>query len=320
MIKLILLLFSSILLAHQTGLSYIDIQENLDKEIQVVYKMPLMDTKANEININYPPDCKKTSQELFSIVDGFVIHKYTLWCGDNGLLNTRIWIEGLVESNKGVLIKYTNETIEQTSLLKAATPYIHINAKSSSIALFVEYIKLGISHILSGYDHLLFVLALLLLAKNIKILLYAISAFTISHSITLASAIFGFINISVIFIEAMIALSIVFLARELLVVKENSLTRKHLEYIAFIFGLLHGFGFSNVLTSIGLPQDDIALALLSFNIGIEIGQVLFILVMSGFLVIIKKYIPSYNTYIIIPISYGIGIFSMYWLLERVILF
>ncbi len=118
----------------------------------------------------------------------------------------------------------------------------------------------------------------------------------------------------------MIALSIVFLAKELMINNRVTFTRKYLGIVAFIFGLLHGFGFSSVLASIGLPQDEIALSLFSFNLGIEIGQLLFIALVSLILMVAKKYISRYEKAIKVSVAYYIGALSSFWLIERVISF
>ena len=306
--------------AHQTGLSYVDIKEGKDKEIDIIYKKPLEDIKAKDIVIRYPTQCTQISPNKYSVLNGFTIDKYKLYCGEKGLLSKRIWVDGLVSSDRGVMVRYDNGKIVQSSLLRSTTPFIHINYKSDNFALFVEYTKLGIVHIWGGFDHLLFVFSLLLLAKSRKILLFSITAFTLSHSITLACGILGLVNVDILYIEAMIALSIVFLARELVVFDDDSLTRKNLWLVTFIFGLLHGFGFSSVLSSIGLPQDEIVLSLFSFNLGIEIGQIIFVIVVGSILLVIQKFLINYVRKIEMLIAYTIGIISSFWLIQRVMLF
>ena len=140
------------------------------------------------------------------------------------------------------------------------------------------YTKLGIEHILIGIDHLLFVLGLLLLVNGFRLLIQTITAFTLAHSITLALSALDLVHIPQAPVEAVIALSIVFLAREYLMVLrgQDSLTARYPWIVAFSFGLLHGFGFAGVLQEIGLPQQDVPLALLTFNLGVEIGQLIFI--------------------------------------------
>jgi len=319
-ILLFILFFNTFLYSHQTGLSFVDIKEDDKKNINVVYKKPLEDTQAKDIYIRFPSRCVQVSQNIQTIVDGFVINKYRLWCSEEGLIDSRVWVEGLVSSDRGVLIRYENGPIIEKSLLRATTPFMYIDKKTSKLNLLVEYTKLGIVHIWGGFDHLLFVLALVLLSLSRKTLLYAITAFTLSHSITLAFGILGIVTIEILYVEAMIALSIVFLARELILDDKLSFSRKNLGVVAFIFGLLHGFGFSNVLSNIGLPQEEIPLSLFSFNLGIEIGQILFIICVSFILLVLRKLISRYERYIKIPIAYFIGALSSFWLIERVISF
>jgi hydrogenase/urease accessory protein HupE len=303
--------------AHQTGLSYVNIIEDTNHNIEVVYKKPLSDKKGKDIKIRYPSHCIKSDIQHQDIVNGFIINKYKLVCSNKGLVDFRIWVDGLVSSDRGVLIRYKNSNYTLKSLLRATTPFIYINKDTSSFNLFLEYVKLGISHIWSGYDHLLFVLSLLLLSKNLKMVLYAISAFTLSHSITLACGILGIVNVGVAYIEAMIALSIVFLARELLI-PTDTFTKKHLSYVAFIFGLLHGFGFSSSLRSIGLPQDEIPLSLFSFNLGIELGQIVFILCVSLLLALAKYFMSNFEYDLKKPLAYMVGTIASFWLIERVL--
>lgn len=316
---LFLFLFEYLLLAHQTGLSFVDIEEDSTKNISVLYKKPLEDTQAQTIVIRFPIECIESSRKREKIVDGYVINEYRLWCGEGGLSKSRIWIEGLLSKDRGVMIRYAKAESVQKALLRATTPFIYIDKKSSDFELFYEYVKLGVEHIWSGYDHLLFVTALILLAHNMRKLLYGITAFTLAHSITLAFGILGIVTVGAVYIEAMIALSILFLARELLL-KRNTITKRHLGIVAFIFGLLHGFGFSSVLRTIGLPQDEIGLSLFSFNLGIEIGQVLFIGLVSFLLIGLKKYFMEYATSTRVAVTYFIGVLSSYWLIERVLSF
>lgn len=317
MLKFVLLLFPFFLFAHQSGLSYISINESENHDIHVVYKLPIKDINANKIQINYPHDCVKSSTKPQLIQNGYIIQRYSLYCENGTLFNKRVWVDGLIKQNRGILVKYSSAAFEQQALLRADKPFIHIEEKNSSFTLFVSYVKLGIHHILSGYDHLLFVLSLLLLAKNIKSLLMAVTAFTLSHSITLAAAVLNLVNMPVAFIESMIALSILFLAQELTNKDTNTLTKRHLQYIAFIFGLLHGFGFSNVLRSIGVPQDDIALSLFSFNLGIEFGQLLFILILSSVYLLLKQIIKKEPKNLQIYVGYFVGVVSAFWFIQRV---
>lgn len=174
---------------------------------------------------------------------------------------------------------------------------------------FVNYLRLGIEHILFGYDHLLFVFALLFLARK-KIVL-AITGFTLSHSVVLILAVLDIVRIDERFIEITIALSIMFLAREIIINNPSTLTNRHPLLIATLFGFIHGFGFANVLREIGLPQNQLFSSLLSFNLGVEIGQILFIL--ASILLIKLLQLDRYR----MPLAYVIGVISSYMFLIRI---
>lgn len=306
---------SSYLYAHQSGLSYINIEKEPTGLLNVTYKKPLSDTRGEDISIVYPARCTQITPTNKSILNGFIIRTSTLNCGKNGLKESRIWIKGLVSSDRGVLIRYDDKKHIYKSLLRAATPFITINKKLSRLDLFFEYVRMGIMHILTGFDHLSFVLGLLILAPSLRTLLFTISAFTLSHSITLALGILGTVTINTAFVEAMIALSILFLAKEI-TMPNVTLTKKHLGFVAFLFGFIHGLGFSSSLSDIGLPHNEIPLSLFSFNLGIELGQITFILFASIILYFLHKFLKKslLNTIL----AYLIGSISAYWLLQRVL--
>lgn len=307
------------LFSHQTGLSYIDLKDTNKNIINVIYKKPLNDAKAKNITINYPLQCQQVTPLNTSIVNGFIIETFSLSCLHNTLNNKKIWIEGLLSNDRGVMIRYETKNSIQKALLRASTPFIEFGENKSSLTLFKEYMLLGMEHIFSGFDHLLFVFTLLLLATSFKNLLFAISAFTLSHSITLALAILGFVSISIPFVESMIALSIVFLAKELYEQKKDTFTKQHLWITTFIFGLLHGFGFSSALSSIGLPQNEIALSLFAFNIGIESGQIIFVIGVGSITIGIQKFLlKNKEKFLKIVLAYIVGTLASYWLIERIL--
>jgi len=312
-----LFLFFTSLFSHQSGLSYLEMTQIDKTHVSVIYKKPLGDLQTQDLIVKYPSLCYiSTEVKGLNIINGFIIKKYTLECTQKGLIGRRIWIEGLVRSDRGLIAIYKNNDFQQQALFKSSTPFMLITQHYSKFTLFSDYVKLGIVHILKGYDHLMFVLLLLLLSSSIKALLLAITAFTISHSLTLAFSIFKVINISIPYVEAMIALSIIFLARELLLYNKESLTRKYLSSVAFIFGLLHGLGFSSVLNNIGLPKGEIPLALFSFNVGIELGQLLFVILVFGILKMIEKYIGEFKAKILKVTVYSVGIYASFLFFQR----
>jgi hydrogenase/urease accessory protein HupE len=184
------------------------------------------------------------------------------------------------------------------------------------------YLALGVEHILSGIDHLLFVLALLLLVKGWRRLVATVTAFTVAHSLTLAAATLGFVQVAQRPVEAVIALSIVFAAAELVRLKSGqvSLTQRWPWAIAFTFGLLHGFGFAGALNEIGLPQQSIPLALLFFNAGVELGQLLFIAGVFAVGAIARRIAAPMPTWAPGLSAYAIGAVAAFWTIERVVAF
>ena len=181
-----------------------------------------------------------------------------------------------------------------------------------------RYTALGFEHILAGFDHLLFVLGLLLIVQGNWLLFKTITAFTVAHSITLGLATLGFVNVSSKPVEAAIALSIVFLAMEIINGWQGrwSLTHRKPWIIAFGFGLLHGLGFAGALSEIGLPRPEIPIALLFFNVGVEIGQLFFVLVILSIKQILSRLGTGWPVWSRLVPVYSIGTIACYWLIER----
>ena len=185
-----------------------------------------------------------------------------------------------------------------------------------------EYLKLGVEHILLGIDHLLFVLALLLITHGGWTLVKTVTAFTVAHSITLALAALGFVHVPQAPVEAVIALSIVFVAAEILRSRQGhkGITARAPWIVACAFGLLHGFGFAGALSEIGLPEGHIPQALLFFNLGVELGQLLFIAAVMSFIVLVKRArIRIFRGSELVP-PYAIGSVAMFWVIQRVAAF
>ena len=209
-----------------------------------------------------------------------------------------------------------------TALLKPSHPYYNIPTKSVAVEIALTYLVLGAEHILQGVDHLLFVFTLLLIVVGVRRLVATITAFTLAHSLTLGAATLGWVHVPQQPVEALIALSILFLAVELIHGKQGrqGMAEKWPWLVAFIFGLLHGFGFAGALSEIGLPQQAIPLALVFFNIGVELGQLLFVAtVLILFWVLrVKQWVIFRRAEMLV--IYAIGSFSAFWLIERTLLF
>jgi hydrogenase/urease accessory protein HupE len=206
--------------------------------------------------------------------------------------------------------------------LTPGQPAATIPTGPSAFGVVGLYLQLGIEHILTGIDHLLFVLALLIITGPTWQLVKTITAFTIAHSITLAAATLGFVNVPARPVEAAIALSIVFVAAEIVHLRQGrvDLAARMPWIVAFTFGLLHGFGFAGALSEVGLPQGQIPVALLFFNIGVEIGQLLFVGAVLTTVAGVRRAHVSYPRWAELIPPYAIGTVAMFWVIQRIALF
>jgi hydrogenase/urease accessory protein HupE len=238
-----------------------------------------------------------------------------------GLGGVTVTILGLEDTQTDVLIRYEVEPGRGAAwrFVPSATAHT-IAAVPERWDLLRSYAGLGVEHILFGLDHLLFVLALVLLIPRTRVLIGAITAFTVSHSLTLGAAALGWLNVPGPPVEAVIALSIMFLASEILHrdPETQRLSERAPWIVAFGFGLIHGLGFGSALHEIGLPQGEIVLALLAFNIGVEIGQLLFIAAILAFWAVLRRLVPvALAQGGRIAVTYAIGALAAYWMIERV---
>ena len=241
--------------------------------------------------------------------------------GPNGLVGERIEFAGqqLTITDVLVRVQMRNGTVS-TTLVRPNRPWIEIAAAPGLLAVAGAYVLHGIEHILFGFDHLLFVLALILIVRSGRVLLWTITAFTIAHSITLSLATLGVVHVPGPPVEATIALSILLLACEIVRLQRGqaSLIAKWPWVVAFSFGLLHGFGFAGALTQIGLPQGDIPLALFAFNVGVEVGQLIFIAAVLGVLAAARRFKPApiVERRALFASTYVIGALAAFWFIER----
>ncbi len=315
---LMLMLITTSSLAHQSAFSYLELKENNDNTITVILKKPLQDMDANDLKIEFSRYCYDTTPKKIEEDNGYIVSNQIITCKKYGLIGSSIWISNLLENDLGVIFKYESKDHNiQYRLITSSDPYVVIKSKGSYLESSLAYLWLGVKHILIGADHLMFVFALLLLVANLKILIQTITAFTVAHSLTLGLATLGIVHFSVAYVEAMIALSIVFLARELLIPTDvKTLARTYPWAMAFMFGLLHGFGFASVLANVGLGSHGIINTLLFFNLGVELGQLIFIVVVLIIFKILQKLLPLYVEVIKKMTIYIIGITAAYWFIQR----
>ena len=312
-------LLSSLALAHEMRPAYLDMRETAPDTFDVIWKVPARGEMRLGLYVELPQSCKPSSEPRKGIEDGAYLERWTVIC-ENGLKGKAIAAEGLLATMTDALVRiaYADGTTEVARLKPDATRHIVVGTQTS-LEVAATYFWLGVDHILSGIDHLLFVLALMLLIHDRWTLVKTITAFTLAHTLTLAGAALGYVSLPQKPVEATIALSIAFVARELVKMKpgERRLSEAYPWMVAFAFGLLHGFGFAGALKEIGLPQVDVPLALLTFNLGVEAGQLLFV----GVVLVTFKAI---STFVTMPMSkarvmaaYLIGTSAAVWFLERI---
>jgi hydrogenase/urease accessory protein HupE len=242
-----------------------------------------------------------------------------------GLAGSKIGIRGLERVSTDVLVRIQRlDGSSETARLNARSTSFMVKGAPELWSVVNTYLVFGIEHILEGFDHLLFVACLIFIAGTWRRILITITGFTLAHSITLTLAGLELVRIPIPPIEATIALSIVFLAREIALDKRDTLTWRHPIAVSASFGLLHGFGFASALAEIGLPQTEIPAALLAFNVGVEIGQVVFVASVILIFQLITQSLKSLKAdsanwvqKIEKPMAYAIGSITMFWTLERV---
>ncbi|GMR18443.1 MAG: HupE/UreJ family protein [Gammaproteobacteria bacterium] len=318
--SIFLLFLSGLTFADEIRPGYLELIESSQNIFSVLWKVPAKGGRKLSLKAELPDSCKDKTQANTQLINGAYIRRWIVVC-DGGLADKTISISGLESTNTDVLlrIEFANGS-SQSVLLTPAKNIFRIPVEATSRQVIGTYTWLGITHILLGVDHLLFVFALLLIVKNMRRLLWTVTAFTIAHSITLAGATLGLVYIPQQPVEAVIALSILFLAMEIVHGKNGrpGAAARWPWLVAFIFGLLHGFGFAGALAEVGLPQQAIPLALVFFNVGVELGQLVFVtcVVLLGWALHRlkqKKLLDWAETAVI----YTIGGFSSFWLFERV---
>ncbi len=327
--KLVLLVFTILpanqTCAHEMRPGYLEISETQPGEFDVLWKVPARgDTERLSLNVRFADDVEISGVPVSTFVGAAHVQQMRIR-RDGGLTGSTITIEGLDSTYTDVLVRLQRlDGSEITHRFTPDQPNYVVEANPGPGQVAWTYFVLGVEHILFGIDHLLFVFALLLIVNDWWKLVKTITAFTIAHSITLVLATLGYVNVPGPPVEAIIALSIVFVAAEIIRGQQGKpgLTARWPWVVAFTFGLLHGLGFAGALAEVGLPQTSIPVALLTFNLGVEAGQLLFVaamlavfLVARGVFSQLRTEFPSWA--ISVP-AYAIGGIAVFWMVERVV--
>jgi hydrogenase/urease accessory protein HupE len=304
--------------AHELRPAYLELTEATPGQYSVLWKVPAAGDRRLGLYLRLPETCRNITEPVGVIENVTYFERSKVSC-DGGLKNQSITIDGLRSTLTDVLarISWADGSVE-VERLTPEQPSLVLKGAQTVWEVARTYFLLGVEHILGGFDHLLFVLALMLLIRDPWTLLKTITAFTLAHSITLSGAALGYLSLPQAPVEAVVALSIAFVARELILMKpgERRLSEAYPWVVSFSFGLLHGFGFAGALKEISLPQSDVPLALLTFNLGVEAGQLAFV---AAMLILYRAAVAL--THIPFPplrtvMVYGIGAAATFWLLAR----
>lgn len=321
-IKLIFcLLLSTPSFSHEVRPAYFSVVQETKNEFNITWKLPAMGEAVPKITPVIPNHWELKSEKS-NLLPGNLRRSYRVVIHEN-IEGSILEFEGQETTMIDILIsvKLLNGS-QYSKILKPSDSKFEFPTEPERTSQAKIYLGLGVEHILMGIDHLLFVLALLLITEGFKKLLKTVTAFTIAHSITLSLSALGIIGLPSAPVEAVIALSIVFLAVELYHYNrgKEGLTSKSPWVVAFAFGLLHGFGFAGALADIGLPQTDVPVALLFFNLGVEFGQILFILFVLGIIWALKRMKVNWPVWLKRSLEYVIGGVASMWLIERLLTF
>lgn len=315
-------LTATVVWAHESLPASLILEERAPKVFEVDWRIPATQGYVLPITPRFPRDCVALSAPERAPAPGAERLRWRIRC-DHGLRNgASIAFDGLEATLINVVVRAAYlDGHSQSVIASPRAPSVSVEppAEARRSIDASGYFGLGVEHILTGYDHLLFVLCLILLTPNRWRLLKTITAFTVAHSITLAAAALGYVHVPGPPIEASIALSIVFLARELTRPEaERGISARLPWVMAFCFGLLHGLGFAGALAEVGLPPRDIPLALLLFNVGVEAGQLLFVsVVLAGLWALARLWRrwPAWSAQVAV---YTVGSISTLWLLQRLV--
>ena len=317
---------SSIAHGHALEPGYLELRQIDESLYAVTWKKPAIKGVPMAIAVRLPEQCDPRTEGQLSWDGTAFYSRWTATCTD-GLEGGELQIEGLEKTSTDVLVRFDfSDGVTGTQRLTPTDTSFIVPTQPDRLEVVRTYFAFGIEHILGGIDHLLFVFALLLLVKGLRRIIATITSFTLAHSITLAGATLGWVHVPGPPVEATIALSIAFVAAEILRSQRGKpgLTERYPWIVAFTFGLLHGFGFASALKQVGLPQTEIPIALLFFNVGVEVGQLLFIAAVFGTFWLLRRSTQGINmlqvTWAPALSAYVIGSLAIFWVVQRTLAF
>ncbi|TIP27553.1 MAG: HupE/UreJ family protein [Mesorhizobium sp.] len=303
--------------AHEVRPAYLQIDQIGQNRFSVLWRTPLLSGMRLPVLLQYSEGIKPVTEPSERQLSDSIVERSMIEApGD--LPGERITFVGLQATITDVMVRVKLEDgIVSTTLVRPSQPWIEIQARQSALQVVKVFVVSGIEHILFGFDHLLFVAALMLIVRRWGMLLKTVTAFTVAHSITLTCATLGWVDLPSGPVEVMIAFSIALVGAEIIRMERGG-TSLAIEWpwiVAFFFGLLHGFGFAGALADFGVPQGDIPLALFSFNVGVELGQLMFTAAILLAVSVLRRIVDVPRSAIVAS-AYAIGIVAAFWTVER----
>lgn len=301
--------------AHPLAPALLGLVEQDSGRVEVLWKQSALARPGTRVEPILPAACPALGRPELEEREGALRLRWSIDCGEQGLVGQRLRIDGLDAARIDGLVRIEladGRRIQR--VLRAGAPEMRVPARASRTRVFVDYARIGLAHILSGADHLLFVFGLFLLCAGLKPLVQTVTAFTAGHSVTLSLAALGHVSLPPGPVELLIAVSVLALAVELARdAPRPTWMRRHPWAMALGFGLLHGLGFAGALREVGLPAGEIPMALLSFNLGIEIGQLAFVVALLALVPWIRRLpvrLPRRSS------VYAMGSLAAFWVFQR----
>jgi hypothetical protein len=306
--------------AHRFAPSLLKVTETAPQQYHVVWKTPAQGVSNVPLQPVWPESCEVLNASQPQLEGTGVVSSWQLRCvalGEDGMVGATLGVSGLGANQASAMVMVSLlDGRQYQQVLNTEHPEFVVPAESTAGDVAGDYTRLGVEHIWKGFDHLLFVFGLLLLVGGGSRLFWTITAFTLGHCVTVSLVTLGFLDIPVALVEFLIALSIFVLAVELTRIQKHDALWRNPWWLAVAFGLLHGMGFAGALAETGIPQDNVPLALLFFNIGIEIGQIAFILVLLAVWHLVRRPLGPWRERLFPVPVYILGTLSAMWCFER----
>lgn len=305
---------------HESQPGMLDLRQIAENRYEVIWRAPIYYGKPHPARLELPEHWQDVAEPTVRRLPDSQLFRRIVAVGDEGVEGSLLRFHRLESTITDVFVRLNRlDGSVMTAVARPSKPYVELRGERSLNTVARDYIGLGFHHILQGVDHLLFVMGLLLIVKSRKMLVKTVTAFTVAHSITLAIATFGYARVPIPPLNAAVALSILFLGPEIVRTwrGQTSLTIRFPWCVAFLFGLLHGFGFASGLTTTGMPKSELLPALLFFNVGVELGQLAFVFIMLALVRSFKILDVRWPRWAELAPGYAVGSLGAYWTIQRV---